>query len=263
MDTISAWLRSYGLNDTEIAVYLYLLAHPEAKVADIQRHTSLVRTTIYYALAQLKTDGLVSESQQNNVKTYRAADATTLEHRLETKIVTQQKKLQQLDDLRPLFEQIQKQRPKDTESFVARFEGTGPVKQAIEHAFRCESKHWHVVASRHNFLYHSSKAYQQYYLEERKRRGITAKTLWEPTDDLKIPSVQDIFWRNPRLLPREFRGAFTSLVILYDDTTLIIDPYEQRTAHAIHNKQSTQLLRMLLESAWKSATPINNLVVSS
>jgi sugar-specific transcriptional regulator TrmB len=255
MEEFKRWLKSYGLNTTEINVYVHILKHPGCKVADIQRHTGLVRTTIYYALSNLKTEGLVSENQQNNIRTYRASDISSLAGNIETAIHEKQQKLEELDALKPLFEKLESKKP-PTESFVARFEGVTPIKQAIEEAFRCNSKRWHIIASRKNFLYYTSKNYKEYYLAERKRRGITAKTLWEPTDEFHAPSVEDVFYRNPRKLPEEFHGTFSSLVILYDDTTLVIDSYEQKTAHAIHNPTSTHLLRLMHEFAWNNSTKI-------
>lgn len=255
MDKVTKWLKSYGLNDTEVVVYLCIYKHAEIRVSDIQRETGLVRTTIYYALAQLKADGLLSENMQNNVKTYRAADIAMLQNNIETSISAQKEKLEQLSDLAGAFEKL-KESSLEADSFVARFEGTGPVKQAIEDAMRCDSKRWHIIASRDNFLLHCSKQYQQYYLAERKRRGITAKTLWEPTSDFTIHSLEELYYRNPRKLPQEFRGTFNSLIIMYDDTTLIVDPYEQKTAYAIHNATSTQLLRMLHEFVWANSAPV-------
>lgn len=256
MKQIDEWLRSYGLNDTEITVYTCILEHPELKVSDIQRQTGLVRTTIYYTLSQLKAGGLISENTQNNVRTYRCADIDALKRNLETDINTQRQKIEQLDSLKEVYETLKAKKP-EKDSYVARYEGAEAIKQAIEEAFRCDSKQWHILAARDNFLYHMSKPYQKYYLDERKRRGITAKTLWEPTDDLKRPSLKDVFYRNPRVLPEEFRGAFNSLVILYDDTTLIIDPYGQKTAHAIHNAASTQLLRLVFNFIWQNTKPID------
>jgi sugar-specific transcriptional regulator TrmB len=252
MDKVKKWLTSYGFNDTEIAVYMCILAHPEIRVSDIQRETGTGRTTIYYTIAQLKSRGLLSENMQNNVKTYRAADTETLKHAIETDIAVQQDKLQQLTSLEPMFDELMSSSLQDS-SYVARFEGTGPIKQAIEQAMRCDSKRWHIIASRDNFLHHCSKKYQQYYLTERKRRGITAKTLWEPTDDFAVHNLEEMFYRNPRKLPDEFRGTFNTLIIMYDQTMLIVDSYDQKTAHAIHNPTSTHFMRMLHEYVWKNA----------
>ncbi|MGC1177382.1 MAG: helix-turn-helix domain-containing protein [Candidatus Saccharimonadales bacterium] len=254
MDEIHKWLDSYGLNDSEIAIYTCILQYPEIKVSDMQRHTGLVRTTIYYTLAQLKAAGLISENTQNNVKTYRCTEADALKRSIETDIVQQRQKLERLDSLKSVFQTMEAKKS-EADSYIARYEGIEPVKQSIEKALRCDSKQWQIIASRDNFLYHMSKQYQQYYLKERKRRGITAKTLWEPTNDVLDPSMEDVFYRNPRRLPEEFRGAFNSLVIVYDDTTLIIDPYDQKTAHAIHNAASTDLLRLVFNAMWRNTKP--------
>lgn len=251
MEQIRKWLRRYGLNETATEVYLAILKHPESRTADIQRQTGFVRTTIYYSLAELVNQGLVSENQQNNIKTYRAAHIENLEGAIESRISEQERTLEALSDLKPIFEKLQT-KPAESDSYVSRYQGIEPVKQAIEAALRCKSKRWHIIAARDNFLYHTSKQYKQYYLQERKRRGITARTLWEPVDSFKDPSLEDLIYRNPRRLPDQFKGTFKSLVILYDDTTLIIDPYEQKTAHAIHNATSSHLLRMLFEYIWDS-----------
>lgn len=254
-ESLHKWLRDFGLNNTEMKVYLCILSHPEIKVAEIQRQTNLVRTTIYYTLAQLTSQGLISENLQNNVKSYRAANIEALQHTVESRISKQQRSLDTLEQLRPIFGRLESRAP-DVDTYVARFEGIGPIKQAIEEAFRCTSKRWHIIAARDNFLQHTSKQYQQYYLKERRRRGITAKTLWEPTTEFRAPSLEDMLYRNPKRLPEEFRGAFKSLVILYDDTTLLIDPYSQKTAYAIHGAASTHLLRLLHESIWRSADKV-------
>lgn len=253
MNQLADWLQRYGLNDTEIAVYICILENAHCKTADIQHLTGLVRTTIYYSLAELKTKGLLTESFQNNIKTYIANDPSSLSESLQSRINKQADLLSELESVGGLFSSIHSVNNKTIESHIARFEGETAVKQAIEQAFRCNSKRWHVIASYDNFLRHTSKEYQQYYLSERKRRGVIAKTLWEPTDTFKTPNLNDIFFRNPRLLPEDFRGNFDSLVILYDDTTLIVQPYKQLTAHSIHDHSSTHLMRLLFMSLWKQA----------
>ena len=251
MEEVKKWLASYGLNETEIKVYLCVLKLPDMKVSDIQIQTGLVRTTIYYALSNLKSGGLISENTQNNVRAYRCNDPDALRYKIEYEVAQQRQKLEQLDDLKAVFESIKSEKPAG-QSHISRYEGIEPIKKAIEAAFRCDSKRWHIIASRDNFLYHMNKKYQRYYLDERKRRGITAKTLWEPTDSKPSLAIEDVFYRNPRTLPKEFQGAFNSLIILYDNTTLIIDPHAQKTAHAIHNQASTHLLRLLFDYIWRT-----------
>lgn len=253
MNELHNWLQRFGLNDTEIAIYLCILEHPHCKTADIQRLTGLVRTTIYYSLAELKTKGLLTENYQNNIKTYIANDPTSLSSVIESSITERSELLQDLRTIGPLYTSMATQKANVSDTHIARYEGEDAIKQALELAFRCESGRWYVLASYDNFLRHTSKKYQQYYLAERKRRGIKSKTLWEPRTNAKSPSLEEIVFRNPRVLPEAFRGTFDSLVILYDDTTLIVQPYAEQTAHAIHDPSSTHLMRLLFMSIWANA----------
>lgn len=254
MDRVSDWLQRYGLNDTEISVYGCIATHPYCKTADIQKYTNLVRTTIYYSLAELKTHGLISENYQNNIKTYVANNPETLSSSIEAIIAEQHDMLEDLKKLKPFLPT-----PVDTASNgsnVARYEGDVAIKQAIDMALRCNSKRWYVLASHDNYLRGTTKKYQRYYLTERRRRGIIAKTLWEPHGTMKSPTLKDIVFRNPRVLPEEFRSTFDALVIIYDDTTLIIQPNQEMTAHAINNASSTHLMRLLFMSIWNQAKQI-------
>lgn len=251
MSTLSEWLLNYGLGPTEINVFLCIVKNPKLKVSDIQRLTGLVRTTIYHSVASLKSKGLISESRQNNVRTYRASSISNLSKGIQNKIDSEQKKLDTLAKLEPIFETLQGMSSKD-ESFISRFEGVSPVKQSIEEALRCKSKGWLVMASRDNFLFHTSKVYKAYYLEERKRRGIVSKTLWEPVSNFEPKLKDDPFDRNPRHLPESFKGKFNSLVILYDDSILIVDPFDQKTSHIIHNQEANNLMGLMFDFIWDS-----------
>lgn len=251
MENIETWLRRFGLNNTEIEVYLCIASHPHAKTADIQKYTSLVRTTIYYSLAELKNHGLISENYQNNIKTYVANDPTVLSSTIESTISKQHEMLKDLKKLKPFFP-TNHQNAQES-SHVSRYEGDVAIKQAIDLALRCDSKRWHILASHDNYLRGTTKKYQQHYLSERQRRGIVAKTLWEPHDEMKSPQLKDIVFRNPRILPEEFRSSFDSLVIIYDDTCLFVQPYEQMTAHAINDPMTTHVMRLLFMSIWDRA----------
>lgn len=258
MQEIRNWLANYGLNDTEIAVYLCIVEHPHLKTADIQKYTALVRTTIYYSLAELKSKGLITENYQNNIKTYQANNPLVLATSIESSIAQQTAMLDELQNVKTFFASVANDSSTTNNAHTARYEGETAIKQAIELAFRCDSKRWHVIASYDNFLRHTNRKFQQYYLSERERRGIKAKTLWEPRETWKDPALKDIFFRNPRVLPEEFRGNFDSLVILYDDVTLIVQPHEQMTAHAIHDASSTHLMRLLFMSIWNNAKPVRS-----
>jgi len=246
---LQARLRSLGLNDNEIETFVYIASNPHCKVRDIQRGTGLVRTTIYYGLNQLRADGLISENVQNNVRTYRVNDGDALKKRLERTMGEAETKLKQLDGLSQMITSLSA--TDSDESFVSRFEGVDAIKSAIDKALRCDSRQWCIIAARDNFLAHMPKQYQEHYLQERERRGIRAKTLWEQVPGSTYsPSMKDLFFRSPRRLPDSFTGQFSSLTIMYDDTVLIIDDYDKKTAHAITDGRTAHLMRLMFGVIW-------------
>lgn len=260
MKELTLWLQRFGLHETAIEVYLCIANHPHARTADIQKHTQLVRTSIYYSLADLKSRGLVSENLQNNIRTYHANDPEALRTDI-TKAMREQETL--LEDLDHVSTMFQSTRPVELRpSLVSRYEGDIAIKQAINLAMRCSSKKWHVIASHDNYLSHTTSQYKKYYVEERVRRNIIAKTLWEPHDGMKTPSVKDTVFRNPKVLPDNFRGTFDSLIIIYDDTVLFVSPYDQKTAHSVQDSATAQTLRMMFAAIWQDAPPARALTAS-
>lgn len=248
---LRALLSSLGLTTSMCDVFIAIAKHPDSKTQDIQRYTQLVRTSIYYSLAQLKSLGLISESSQNNIRTYRVHDESHIRQKIQRSIAAEQEKLDQLTTVHGILEAM-KTSPAQS-SHMSRYEGVEPIKTAIDQALRCTSKKWRIIAPYDNFLRHMPKSYQQHYLNERERRGISARTLWERHTPSSPITLAAILSRSPRYLPDNFSGMFTSIVIIYDDSVLLIDSFEQQTAHIIHNSATAKLFALLFDSFWEQA----------
>lgn len=245
------WLLEFGLNQKEVEIYLVIAKIADCRASDIQRETGYVRTSIYYALNQLKAQGLISENIENNIRTFRVTSTSVFRNKIEESITVEQARLNEVSEFEKYLRSITES--KIDGSYVSRYEGTHAIKQAIEEALRCNSKLWYVLAAKENFLTHMPKKYQQYYLSERERRCITSKTLWESVEAVAPISLKNTALRSPRRLPEEFTGNFNSLVIMYDNSVLIIDPYDKKTAHIIHSAATSGLLRMMFMALWSSA----------
>lgn len=251
MQELTTWLRRFGLHDTAIEVYICITEHPHSRTADIQKYTQFVRTSIYYSLAELKTRGLISENLQNNIRTYYAHSPEALRTDVAQSIREQETLLEDLDQASAVFRSAQPLASQT--SLVSRYEGDIAIKQAIDLAMRCTSKKWYVIASHDNYLSHTTSQYKKYYVEERVRRGIITKTLWEPHDSMKTPSVKNTVFRNPKVLPDNFRGTFESLIIIYDTTVLFVSPHGQQTAHSVQDSATAQTLRLMFTAIWQDA----------
>ncbi len=251
-DEIHKWLEEFGLNKSEITVYIAILEHPDSQVKELVAKTEILRTTLYNVLSQLKTKNLVTEATQNNVRSYRASDFSVFRHAIDARIQKDTKTIEGFEKVEQLLGSFAGTASAQ-DSYVERFEGVRGVKQSIEKAFRSKSKNWYIIAPVDNFLFNSPRSYQQYYLTERKRRGIKSKTLWDPIKEIENMSLEQSLFRAPRKLPEAFKGSFKSLFIIYDDTVLIIEGYDKKVAHAIHSVDSTQLMKLMFDTIWKGA----------
>ena len=72
MNTMGA-MKSIGMSDGEITVYLSLLNTGPARVSKIKEDSNLHRTTIYDFIEKLMNRGLVSHVVEKNVKLFKAA----------------------------------------------------------------------------------------------------------------------------------------------------------------------------------------------
>lgn len=71
-------LKSIGMSEGEIKVYLALLKLGSIQVSKIKEETGLHRTTIYDFIEKLQNKGLISYVIQNNIKFFKAAEPDKL-----------------------------------------------------------------------------------------------------------------------------------------------------------------------------------------
>lgn len=85
MTTTNEALKSAGLTDKEIVVYLDLLHNGESQTGKICERTRIPSSYIYTILNGLIAKGLVNYKPVNNIKVFRASDPDALAHLFEEK----------------------------------------------------------------------------------------------------------------------------------------------------------------------------------
>jgi sugar-specific transcriptional regulator TrmB len=78
MDALASTLASLGLHETEIAVYLDLLAIGTAPASVLSRRLKIPRSTVQYCGQQLQKKGVVSMIQRGNTNLFSAEDPRRL-----------------------------------------------------------------------------------------------------------------------------------------------------------------------------------------
>lgn len=251
MQKIQDLLRSFGLSDTETSLYLTGLRLGTASVGELVRQTGIVRTTAYHAIETLQQKGLAAETKSEGKSLVTMSQPSALA----SLIARHQSELSQLEGelkmLLPVFPQ-----PSNTSSAsVIQYEGVEGVQAAIEEALWCRKKQWEIIAPSYNILSTLPEAYQQYFLEQRGKRGIVARSLWEKDPARRLLGDAEIAERNPRFLPKAMLGKFKNLIIIFDDSVLVVGSKKQPKAVRIISAEMSQTIRTLFDGLWETAEP--------
>ncbi len=111
MGKVEEILKSLGLEDQQIKVYLALLDYGEASATQLSERTGLGRVHMYQITEKLIHKGVISQISKEGVKYFLAADPSTLLKDLE----------QKEEDLKEILPQL-KDRQKKKESFETKVE---------------------------------------------------------------------------------------------------------------------------------------------
>lgn len=244
-------LASLGLTRTESAIYRAGLALSPASATDLARKTGIKRPTVYHALETLMQKGLAAKKGAGSRLAFTMAAPATLATLVDRQIDKLQAQKTSIDLLAPLLSAQASAARVD----VAHYEGVEGVRTAVEEALYCKTRRWDIIAPKENFFAQFDKDYARYFLETRQRRGIVARSLWEKGLPRHVLSEQEQRMRNPRWLPDAVKGAFKSLLILFDDKVAIISSYDALSAIVIRSEEVHATFRAMFEALWLSAEP--------
>lgn len=255
MQEIEKSLTDIGLTSTEARIYLAGLMYESVTIFDLGKKTKIKRPTIYHAITTLIEKGLVGEKRIGNKLHFSMSPPRTIR-----RLAEQQKELidvrtKKLDEVISLLsqQQIEGKEEEEEEVSVIKYNGIEGMRIALDAALYCRSKQWDIIAPVKNFLREYDKEYAQYYLNARRDRGITSRTLWEFLPGGRDLGVAEIRERNPRFMPAVMQGKFKSMTILFDDTIVIFSSYEKLSAILITSKELHHMFSAMFEGLWEAS----------
>ena len=251
MKDANALLASLGLTRTEIAVYRAGLIRSPASASELARTTGIKRPTVYHALETLMLKGLAAKKGSGARLAFTMADPMALKSLVDREIDRLEARKSSIEALAPIL--AKQASPSKVD--VAHYEGLEGVRAVVEEALYCRSRRWEIIAPKENFFSQFDKAYAKYFLETRDRRGIIARSLWEKGLPRHVLSERELKQRNPRWLPDSVKGAFASLIILFDDKAAIISSYDALSAILIRSEEVHATFRAMFEALWTGAEP--------
>jgi sugar-specific transcriptional regulator TrmB len=251
MDKIKSILKQIGLTSTETDIYLAGLNYLAIGVSEIEKQTKIKRTTIYHAINTLMQKGLVAKKGTGNRLMFSMTKPDNISRLINKDIELLQEKQKELKELLPLLNQrIAKQ---DSGLQVSHYEGIEGVKLVIEEALYCKSRHWDILAPTKNFFSDFDKNYAKYFIQTRKQRGITARSLWEYDFSRRALTPEELNERQPRFLPKAVQGKFKSVIILFDDKVALISSVDELSAILIQSSEIYNTMLIMFEGLWSSS----------
>lgn len=252
MDTADSLLSSLGLTGTEIALYRAGLAVGAVGVAELVRRTRIKRPTVYHAMGTLMQKGLAAKRGTAKRITFVMTPPDRIGALLDRQMEAITSRKASLASLIPL---LATSAAGEARTEVVQYEGVEGVKLAVEEALYCRTRKWDIIAPRRNFFSDFDAAYARYFLQARRGRGIIVRSLWEFDPSRRVLTAEEMRQRDPRILPEIMHGAFSSVIILFDDAVAIIMSAENLSAIVVHSPEIRQTIGAMFEGLWSVSEP--------
>ncbi|MES3005172.1 MAG: helix-turn-helix domain-containing protein [Patescibacteria group bacterium] len=246
------YLSDLGLSDSEVVVYLAMVSGVRT-ARDLVKVTRLKRPTVYYALGCLEKRGLTSKTGLAGDKNFALEPLQKLAVIANEKVLEVSKLEANIKEMIPGMASLvstTKNKP-----VVAFYEGADAVKNTIMEMLYCKSKAIKSIVPKDNFFWQIGQDFVELFIEERKRRNIKTKNLWESPIDTKLIKQYYEGFSDIRILPSVMLGKFNTIIFVYDDKTLYVSSKNNSYCVLITSKEHADTMSAIFEGLWCGSTP--------
>lgn len=237
MDTSA--LKSIGLTDNEITIYLATLELGESSATGIAKRANLARPTTYDCLKSLNEMGLISTVIKNKVKLFQAANPEKI-------VEIQKERLHKIENLLP--ELKLKQQMSFESSRISQYEGISGVKNVIDDLLY--TKEPIKTFSSTQDLMGKLTYYFPHYITKRIELQIPIKVLTEKTSQsINWKKEGEKSFRELRFFPEDF--SLPNAVFLYANKVSMIDLKNDPTGIIIENKDLNETFSKIFDLVWE------------
>lgn len=254
MNEPKKYLSDLGLSDSEITIYLAMVSGART-ARDLVKVTRLKRPTVYYALGCLEKRGLTSKTGLAGDKSFALEPIEKLATIAKEKALEATKLKNNIDELILSLSEISS--PSDIKPTVAFFEGIDAVRNTIMEMLYCKNKSICTIAPSNNFFHQVGKDFVEMFIEERIKRKVHSKNLWE--NDISKDKYDKYYkdFSEIRIVPKVMKGKFQSTIFLYDDKTLYISSKNNSYCILITSKEHRETMQAMFDGLWSVSTPHN------
>ena len=140
--------------------------------------------------------------------------------------------------------------PANKKPTVAFYEGVDAVKNVIMDMLYCKKKSINSVVPKQNFFWQIGQDFVETFIEERMRREIKTKNLWEaPVNSGLIKKYYEGL-SQVKILPEVMHGKFLTTIFLYDDKTLYVSSKNNSYCVLVTSKEHTDTMQAWFDGLW-------------
>ncbi len=240
-------LSDLGLSDSEVTVYLAMVSGART-ARDLVKVTRLKRPTVYYALGCLEKRGLTSKTGLSGDKSFALEPVEKLSMIANEKALEISKLQSRIEEMIPALNVAAS--PVDQKPMVAFYEGVDAVKNAIMEMLYCKSKRINSVVPKDNFFWQIGQDFVESFIEERIKRNIKTKNLWEAPINKALIERYYGSLSQVRILPEVMHGKFQTTIFLYDDRTLYVSSKRNSYCVLITSREHADTMQAWFDGLW-------------
>lgn len=242
-------LKKAGLSEKEIKIYLAGLKEGPVLANFIAQKTEISRQNTYDILNKLVKKGLVSTTGKKYNTHFVMEDPVNLQRFLDKKKREIEKTKKDLELVMPEIESFYK-----TEKFVPKikfYEGEENMKNLLLDSLSCRSGEILAVVPSIDFFETLGKEFAKYYVEERVRKNIKAKTIRL----ISREEYKDKYFHEHKKQLREIRYApenvsFASTFFIYDNKVVFISSKKENFGLVTESEEYKEVMLSLFNVLW-------------
>jgi sugar-specific transcriptional regulator TrmB len=257
---IESFLRTLGLSDNEIRVYLYLLTHGESIASVIAKRLEMKRATVYPIIQSLEKQELISTFEKNGTMHFDAVEPEDIIYVCEQRVSQMKRLKEKAETLHTEFRKLREQgkMPKlEIRGKIKYFEGLDAVTGLINETLDEKEKEQLCFGLNTYHTELSGTDWQQ-YTKNRVKKGMKVRSIQPDKPEAVAYKARDKDeLRETRLVPKaEFPGD-SEINIIGDMVAMFTTKGRTPMGMKIYNKELAQALRSIFELAWERAEHYN------
>ncbi|PIZ73228.1 hypothetical protein COY07_02255 [Candidatus Peregrinibacteria bacterium CG_4_10_14_0_2_um_filter_43_11] len=251
---IENFLRTLGLNDNEVKVYLYLLSHGESIVSVVAKRLEMKRVTVYSTLESLEKKEVVSSFNKNNVTHFDAVEPDDIEELCRQKVNEMMRIQKKAASLKGEFRKLREKgkMPKlEIRGKIKYYQGLEAVTDLIEETLEEKGKEQLCFGLN---TYHTEMSGNDWseYTKKRIKKGMNVKSIQPDTSNAIAYKKRDKGeLRATHLVPKDRFPGNCEINIIGDMIAMFTTHSKEPMGMKMHNPDMAQALKSLFALAWE------------